>query len=46
MATKFYDNLKEDSIYEISNGAIIQSSYLGKHELKITLNEMTKINLK
>mgnify|MGYP006322174149 CR=1 FL=1 len=46
MAAKFFDNLKEDSVYEISNGAVIQSSYLGKHELKITLNEITKINLK
>jgi hypothetical protein len=38
--------LKEDQLYEISNGFINESSYLGVHKLKITIGDHSKVSLR
>ena len=37
-AQRFEGKFKEDQVYEISNGIVAESNYMGKRELKITIN--------
>jgi hypothetical protein len=45
-AQRYSGTLKEDQIYEIANGFVSESSYLGQHKLKVTVGDNSRVSLK
>lgn len=38
VAQRFENSFKEDQVYELANASVVENTYMGNHELKLTIN--------